>query len=67
MQAFSGVSEGESEQQVRMMVNHIAADLAFEEYKRKLNTNLRGIWLCMKYELQQMRKQENGTICKLFV
>src|SRR2546426_3001007 len=24
--------------------------------------NLRGVWSCMKFELQQMRKQRSGTI-----
>ena len=38
------------------------ADLSSEEYNRVLDIDLRGIWLCMKYELQQMRKQGNGAI-----
>ena len=38
------------------------ADLAPEEYDRILDINLRGVWLCMKYELQQMRKQSGGAI-----
>lgn len=39
-----------------------AADLAPEEYDRILNIDLRGVWLCMKYELQQMRTQGSGAI-----
>ena len=39
-----------------------AADLPSEEYDRILNIDLRGVWLCMKYELQQMRKQGSGAI-----
>lgn len=38
------------------------ADLTAEEYDRVMNVNLRGVWLCMKYELQQMRKQGSGAI-----
>ncbi|GMA47579.1 SDR family NAD(P)-dependent oxidoreductase [Tetragenococcus muriaticus] len=34
------------------------ADLTEEEYDRVMDINLRGIWLSMKYELRQLRKQE---------
>lgn len=38
------------------------ADLEKEEFDRVIGINLLGVWLCMKYELQQMRKQGNGVI-----
>lgn len=38
------------------------ADLTSDEYDRILNINLKGVWLCMKYELLQMRQQGNGAI-----
>lgn len=38
------------------------ADLSTEEYDRIMNINLKGVWLCMKYELQHMRQQGNGAI-----
>ncbi len=38
------------------------ADLTSEEYNRVMDIDLRGIWLCMKYELQQMRKQGSSAI-----
>lgn len=38
------------------------ADASGEEYDRVMAINLRGVWNCMKYELQQMRKQGNGSI-----
>jgi NAD(P)-dependent dehydrogenase (short-subunit alcohol dehydrogenase family) len=38
------------------------ADLAEEEFDRVLAINLKGVWLSMKYELQQMRKQGSGAI-----
>ena len=38
------------------------ADLSTEEYDRIINIDLRSVWLCMKYELQQMRKQGSGAI-----
>lgn len=38
------------------------ADLEEDVYDRVMAINLKGVWLCMKYELQQMRKQGSGTI-----
>ncbi|WP_211139878.1 SDR family NAD(P)-dependent oxidoreductase [Niabella soli] len=38
------------------------ADASGEEFDRVMAINLRGVWNCMKYELQQMRKQGNGAI-----
>jgi NAD(P)-dependent dehydrogenase (short-subunit alcohol dehydrogenase family) len=39
-----------------------AADQTREDFDRVTGINLRGVWSCMKYELQQMRKQGNGAI-----
>ncbi|WDF77209.1 glucose 1-dehydrogenase [Mucilaginibacter sp. KACC 22773] len=38
------------------------ADLEEDEYDRIMDINLKGVWLCMKYELQQMKKQGSGAI-----
>ena len=38
------------------------ADTTQEDYDRVMGINLRGVWSCMKFELQQMRKQGSGTI-----
>lgn len=38
------------------------ADTTREDYDRVMGVNLRGEWSCMKFELQQMRKQGNGAI-----
>ncbi len=38
------------------------ADTTREDYERVMAINLRGVWTCMKFELQQMRKQGSGTI-----
>lgn len=38
------------------------ADTTVEDYDRVTGVNLRGEWLCMKYELRQMRKQGSGAI-----
>src|ERR1700726_4745391 len=38
------------------------ADSPREDYDRVMSINLRGVWSCMKFELQQMRKQGSGTI-----
>jgi NAD(P)-dependent dehydrogenase (short-subunit alcohol dehydrogenase family) len=39
-----------------------AADAPRDDYDRVMAVNLRGVWSCMKFELQQMRKQGNGAI-----
>lgn len=33
-----------------------------EDYDKILNVNLKGVWLCMKHELIQMKKQQFGAI-----
>jgi len=38
------------------------ADYTEEDWDRVVNTNLKGTWLCMKYEIQQMLKQGAGAI-----
>ena len=38
------------------------ADASGEEFERVSGINLRGVWNCMKYELQQMRKQGSSAI-----
>jgi NAD(P)-dependent dehydrogenase (short-subunit alcohol dehydrogenase family) len=39
-----------------------AADTTREDFDRVISINLRGVWSCMKFELQQMRKQGSGAI-----
>jgi NAD(P)-dependent dehydrogenase (short-subunit alcohol dehydrogenase family) len=38
------------------------ADSPRDDYDRVMAINLRGLWSCMKFELQQMRKQGRGAI-----
>src|SRR6266404_1289476 len=38
------------------------ADTTREDYDRVMGINLRSVWSCMKYELQQMREQGSGAI-----
>jgi NAD(P)-dependent dehydrogenase (short-subunit alcohol dehydrogenase family) len=38
------------------------ADTTREDYDRVMGINLRGVWNCMRCELQQMRKQGSGAI-----
>jgi len=38
------------------------ADYPEEEWDRVMNINLKGVWLCMKYEINQMLKQGGGAI-----
>jgi NAD(P)-dependent dehydrogenase (short-subunit alcohol dehydrogenase family) len=38
------------------------ADASIENWTRIIDINLRGVWLCMKYEIKQMLKQNEGSI-----
>ncbi|MYN26048.1 SDR family oxidoreductase [Duganella levis] len=38
------------------------ADATRDDYDRVMSINLGGVWSCMKFELQQMRKQGSGAI-----
>ena len=38
------------------------ADTTREDYDRVMGINLGGVWSCMKFELQQMRRQGSGAI-----
>jgi NAD(P)-dependent dehydrogenase (short-subunit alcohol dehydrogenase family) len=40
----------------------LTADFTEEYWDRVLSINLKGIWLCMKYEIRQMLKQGGGAI-----
>src|SRR5246500_2828840 len=44
------------------MVLAETADSPRDDYDRVMAINLRGVWSCMKFELQQMRKQGSGAI-----
>jgi NADP-dependent 3-hydroxy acid dehydrogenase YdfG len=39
-----------------------AAEITEDVFDEVLSVNLKGVWLCMKYELQQMLKQGGGAI-----
>jgi NAD(P)-dependent dehydrogenase (short-subunit alcohol dehydrogenase family) len=38
------------------------AEEPLEEWKKVLDVNLTGVWLCTKYELKQMLKQESVEV-----
>lgn len=40
----------------------ITADCTVENWDRTININLRGVWLCMKYEIPLLLKQHKGSI-----
>ncbi|MDP2728432.1 MAG: SDR family oxidoreductase, partial [Dehalococcoidia bacterium] len=40
-------------------------DCTEENWDRTINVNLKGIWLCMKYEIPQMLKQGAGAIVNM--
>lgn len=37
-------------------------DCTVENWEQVINVNLKGVWLCMKYQISQMLKQGNGSI-----
>jgi NAD(P)-dependent dehydrogenase (short-subunit alcohol dehydrogenase family) len=39
-----------------------SAECSLENWDRIMSVNLRGLWFCLKYELQQMLKQGGGVI-----
>ncbi len=41
------------------------ADCTEENWDRVININLKGVWLCMKYEIIQMLKQGGGAIVNM--
>ncbi|HOM72733.1 MAG TPA: SDR family oxidoreductase, partial [Armatimonadota bacterium] len=41
------------------------ADCTEENWDRVININLKGLWLCMKYEIPQMLKQGGGAIVNM--
>jgi NAD(P)-dependent dehydrogenase (short-subunit alcohol dehydrogenase family) len=43
-------------------ISSYTAEVTEEEWDRTININLKGIWLCMKYEISQMLKQGGGAI-----
>ncbi|MFK3971488.1 SDR family NAD(P)-dependent oxidoreductase [Pseudomonas sp. NPDC087358] len=38
------------------------ADATVDDYDRVMSVNLRGVWACMKFELEHMRRQGSGSI-----
>ena len=40
----------------------LTPDCTEENFDRVINVNLKGVWLCMKYQIPQMLKQKKGTI-----
>ena len=40
----------------------LTADCSVENWDRVMAVNLRGLWLCMRYELRQMLQQKSGAI-----
>jgi NAD(P)-dependent dehydrogenase (short-subunit alcohol dehydrogenase family) len=41
------------------------ADADDEQFDRIMNVNVKGVWLCMKYQLRQMLKQGGGAIVNM--
>ena len=43
----------------------LLADISEEAFDYEMGINLKGVWLCMKYEILQMLKQGGGTIVNI--
>ncbi len=41
------------------------AEVSEEDWDRTININLKGVWLCLKYEIAQMLKQGGGAIVNI--
>ncbi|MBC5774670.1 SDR family oxidoreductase [Pontibacter sp. KCTC 32443] len=41
------------------------ADVEEEDYDHQMGVNLKGIWLCMKYQIRQMLQQGSGSIVNI--
>lgn len=41
------------------------AECSEDNWDRTININLKGVWLCMKYEIPEMLKQRTGTIVNI--
>jgi NAD(P)-dependent dehydrogenase (short-subunit alcohol dehydrogenase family) len=40
-------------------------DISEDDWDRTIDINLKGVWLCLKYEIQQMLKSGGGTIVNM--
>ncbi|MCJ7842821.1 SDR family oxidoreductase [Lederbergia sp. NSJ-179] len=45
-----------------IIIGAMLADLSEEDWDKVINVNLKGTWLCMKHEIQLMKKQQFGSI-----
>lgn len=45
-----------------IIIGALLADLSEEDWDKVINVNLKGTWLCMKHEIQLMKKQQFGSI-----
>ena len=43
----------------------LTADLPEDEWDKTISINLKGVWLCMKYEIEQMKRQGHGVIVNM--
>lgn len=43
----------------------LTADYTEDEWDRFMSTNLKGVWLCMKYEIPEMLRQGRGAIVNM--
>ncbi len=43
--------------------HHLITDMPLDDYQRTMDINVKGVFLCMKYQIPHMLKQGGGAIC----
>ncbi len=45
--------------------HHLMADIPLEDFQRTMDINVKGVFLCMKYQIPHMLNQGGGAICNI--
>src|SRR5262245_46117874 len=62
MEAYGRIDLAYNDCEAIVEVNSLTADYAEQTWDRIIDGYLKSMWLCMKYELQQMRNKRSGII-----
>ena len=62
IEAYGSIDLAYNDCEEILNVNKLTADYDEQAWDRIINTYLKSIWLCMKYELLQMRQKRSGII-----
>lgn len=61
VETYGGLDYGHNNAAVNRGIGVMTADYKEDDWDIQLDVNLKGIWLCMKYEIPEMLKQGKGT------